>query len=343
MFGLRTATALASAFVLGSATTNVLFPAPIPGEATLDQQLVHIAQLDSSQQLLGLTKATPDRWQASHFTKKRQDNATCPTYGESQWIGTVNVREGRDLFYWYFDSRNDPDNDPLILWINGGPGTSSMMGLFTEMGPCWLNPNTTKAQPNPWSWNNNASVLFLDQPAGAGLSHLASGFAVPSSDQDAAKDFLQFLNIFFTDIFPEKKTRRMHIAAESYGGHYGPIYIKHVLDSQRQGLTSFEGNLASLILINSLIDWYGYFLGVYDFLCKEREKVGLLNATACEFIARNMPEQKRLARKCDIAYGGKECRAAFDHGMTTISAPFLDLVKADNRYMANSMLLLNPI
>jgi cathepsin A (carboxypeptidase C) len=221
--------------------------------------------------------------------------------------------------------------------MNGGPGASSMMGLLTEMGPCWLEFNATRAKPNQWSWNNNASLLFIDQPAGTGLSTLANEISVPVKEQDTAQDFQQFLNIFFTDIFPGKKTLPIHIAAESYGGHFGPVYIYHILQSRRYNSnTAFWGNIKSLVLINALINWTGIYVGIYKLLCEDRKKVGLLNATACASIARNLPEQQRLGRSCDLAYKGDECRAAYNYGEKFISAPYLDLVKADKRSMGNS-------
>ena len=322
--------------LLSSATAQVLSPTAANSDPPVDDFLFNALPARDAQIGLNFEKATTDRWMTGYFTKHQQDNTTCPTYGESQWTGTVTVRNDRSLFYWYFDSRDDPENDPLIVWLNGGPGASSMMGLFTEMGPCWLEPNAPTAQPNPWSWNNNASLLFVDQPAGAGLSSLREGSSEPTNEEDTAKDFLSFLEIFFGDVFPNNKNRRIHIAAESYGGHYGPVYIQHVLQSQHQASVPFEGRIESLILINSVLDWTANFLGVYDFLCQERERVGLLNATACEYISSSMPEQEVLGRKCRLSYGGRECRAAFDHGMATIGAPFLDVAKADNRYMANS-------
>lgn len=59
------------------------------------------------------------RFQPGDFTKHEQDDSVCKVYGEKQWTGTVDVTEERRLFYWFFDSRNDPDNDPIIIWLNG--------------------------------------------------------------------------------------------------------------------------------------------------------------------------------------------------------------------------------
>lgn len=58
-------------------------------------------------------------FKAEQFTKIPQDETTCATYGEQQWAGTIDVTDERRLFYWFFDSRNDPENDPVIIWVNG--------------------------------------------------------------------------------------------------------------------------------------------------------------------------------------------------------------------------------
>lgn len=58
-------------------------------------------------------------FKAGEYTKYKQDGEICKTYGERQWAGTVDVTDQRRLFYWFFDSRNDPENDPIILWLNG--------------------------------------------------------------------------------------------------------------------------------------------------------------------------------------------------------------------------------
>ncbi|PHH90974.1 hypothetical protein CDD83_2044 [Cordyceps sp. RAO-2017] len=270
---------------------------------------------------------------AGRFTKKRQDNSTCPTYGESQWTGTINVSKGHDLFYWFFESRGDPDKDPIILWMNGGPGASSTLGLFDELGPCWLLPDVDKAEPNQWSWNNNASLIFLDQPAGAGLSYLADGLPLAAREEDTAEDFQQFLNVFFTDVFPEKKHLPIHIAAESYGGHYGPVYLHHILESRRyRSETAFWGRFESLILVDAVIDFTGPFYGMYELFCDHREEKGILNATACQQIALHIPELQRLGDSCQLAYKeSAECNALWDYGDRYINAAYKDEIMAVNK------------
>ncbi|KAK2589401.1 hypothetical protein QQS21_012924, partial [Conoideocrella luteorostrata] len=275
-------------------------------------------------------------FKAGQFTKKLQGNETCPTYGESQWTGTIDVTDKHRLFYWYFDSRNDPANDPIIIWMNGGPGGSSMMGLFNEMGPCWLDVKTDLPSPNKWAWNNNASVLFLDQPAGVGFSSLAAGAPHPTKDMDGAEDFQQFLNIFFSKVLPEKKSLPIHIAAESYGGHYGPVYVNHILNSRRyQSKNAFWGNITSMILIDAVLDFTGPAVGVYELLCEDVEKTNILNHTACEKIAQGMPEVQKLGQNCDAANDGKECLAMITYSAEKIHVFYSDLVEAGKRHMYN--------
>lgn len=68
------------------------------------------------------------------------------------------------MFFYFFESRNDPKTDPVLMWINGGPGCSSATGLFMELGPCRVNMEGNETSFNEYSWNDKANVFFLDQP-----------------------------------------------------------------------------------------------------------------------------------------------------------------------------------
>lgn len=266
------------------------------------------------------------------FTKDKQGGELCPSYGESQWTGTVTINEGQELFYWFFDSRNDPANDPIILSMAGGPGASSMLNMLRGTGPCALdedkdsdNLDAADPRPNPWSWNNNASLLFLDQPTGTGFSQRGPDAPLPVREQDTAKDFQRFLNIFFKHVFPDKQHLPIHISTGSYGGHYGPVYLNHILESRRKGSKdAFWGNIESLIMPDAVINWLGLFVGVYTMLCQDfKEPIGL-NATACESIANHMEEQKRLGKECESVYLGDVCKQSFDHGVKYIHGPYME-------------------
>jgi cathepsin A (carboxypeptidase C) len=91
----------------------------------------------------------------------------------NQYSGYINVNatNGRNLFYWFVESQNDPKNDPVVLWMNGGPGCSSLDGFLTEHGPFLVEPDGKTLAKNPYSWNNNANVIYVESPAGVGFSY----------------------------------------------------------------------------------------------------------------------------------------------------------------------------
>lgn len=80
-------------------------------------------------------------------------------------------------FFWFVESRKDPENAPLVIWFNGGPGTSSLVGVFGGNGPCTVSIDSNSTSLNPWSWNNEANILYIDQPNQVGFSYdeIASG------------------------------------------------------------------------------------------------------------------------------------------------------------------------
>ena len=136
------------------------------------------------------------------------------------------------LHYVFMESWSNPRTDPVAMWMNGGPGSSSMGGLFTELGPFATSdlsfphgPTTGPytVQLNNYSWNSKASMIYLEQPAGVGFSY-CNKTTNPScnfSDESQAEDTYAFLVKFF-DGFPEYASNELFLTAESYGGVYVP-------------------------------------------------------------------------------------------------------------------------
>ena len=101
------------------------------------------------------------------------------TSGVKSYTGYVNLpanpSEGRTYdihtFFWFFEARKDPANAPLSLWLQGGPGSPSIPAALGENGPCRVTPDSKGTVLNPWSWNNEVNMLYIDQPVQTGFSY----------------------------------------------------------------------------------------------------------------------------------------------------------------------------
>lgn len=145
---------------------------------------------------------------------KQQNDSLCNAHSK-QYTGWLDVG-AKHLFFWYFESQNDPAKDPLTLWLTGGPGGSSMLGMLMELGPCLVNEHGNGTVYNPYGWSQRSSLLFVDSPAGVGFSYLDEGEPYPGDSFTTAADMHLFLQLFITKAFPEKQHVPFHISGESY-------------------------------------------------------------------------------------------------------------------------------
>lgn len=79
-----------------------------------------------------------------------------------------------NTFFWFIEARQVPESAPLTIFINGGPGSSSMVGLFQELGPCSIveiDQDTLGTISREWGWDRSSNVLFIDQPVQVGFSY----------------------------------------------------------------------------------------------------------------------------------------------------------------------------
>lgn len=101
-----------------------------------------------------------------------RDGVCETTPGINSYSGYIDLDANNHIFFWFFESRRDPANDDLTLWLNGGPGSDSLIGLFAELGPCRITQDLEDII-NPYSWSNISNMLFLSQPVGTGFSYAA--------------------------------------------------------------------------------------------------------------------------------------------------------------------------
>jgi Serine carboxypeptidase len=218
-------------FVIGSYLTNSIFSwfshDPTSGNGKVS--IPSVPHGDGPRQLPRTLRAEQDRV------------VTLPglTYdpGFEHFAGylTVGDREGpgRHIFYWYVESAANPADDPVILWTNGGPGCSGLLGLGTEHGPFYAGPMAL-LHPNPYSWNKLASVLYVEIPAGVGFSFTDLEEDEDTNDALTAIDNYHLLLEFY-ERFPERRRNDFYIASESYGGHYVPQLALEILRHDNKG------------------------------------------------------------------------------------------------------------
>ncbi|CAN9124618.1 unnamed protein product [Alternaria alternata] len=218
--------------------------------------------------------------------------------------GTADLGQGQDYpinsFFWFFEAREDPANAPLTIWLNGGPGSSSMYGILEENGPCYANPDSNSTRPAEWSWNRASNMLYFDQPVQVGFSYdtlqnitrdLVTGEVTllnettpvpeqnttlltgtfPSREANntafgsvngavAAWEFAQAWFQEFPHYLPNDT--RISLAAQSYGGRYGPAMMSFWEEQNQRienGTLGEEGyimHLDTLLLISGCVDRY---------------------------------------------------------------------------------------
>lgn len=210
-----------------------------------------------------------------------------------QWTGYFDINEeDKHLFFWFFESRNDPENDPVILWLNGGPGCSSMTGLFFELGPSSINGTTLKPINNPYSWNSNASIIFLEQPVGVSYSYAEK--STVSSTKQAAEDVFAFLQLFFAK-FITFASHDFHIAGESYAGHYIPN-IASVIANKEEKFFDLTSVMIGNGITDALIQYYYYI----PMACNATESgyKQLISDDECEDLEEMYPRCAALINSC---------------------------------------------
>ena len=212
----------------------------------------------------------------------------------------------------FFESRNDPKNDPVVLWINGGPGCSSLTGLFLELGPASIDKSGNLVH-NQYSWNNNASVIFLDQPVNTGLSY--SGTSV-SDTVAAGKDVYALLTLFFKQ-YPEYAQQDFHIAGESYAGHYIPVFTSEILSHKKNNI-----NLKSVLIGNGLVDGLTQYEHYRPMACGAGGWPAVLSESECQGMDNALPRCQSLIEGCYSSESVWSCVPASIYCNNAIIGPY---------------------
>ncbi|KAK6933331.1 Peptidase S10, serine carboxypeptidase [Dillenia turbinata] len=183
---------------------------------------------------------------------------------------TVDARAGRALFYWLIEAPavRGPSSKPLVLWLNGGPGCSSLgYGAFEEVGPFRISPDGKTLSLSPYAWNIEANLLFLESPAGVGFSYSNSSF-------------------------PQYKHRPFYLAGESYAGHYIP-QLSQIIVRRNKGIKNPIINFQGFLLGDPLIDNYHDYVGTHEYWWTH----GLISDTTYDELRKYCPKDSFLFPK----------------------------------------------
>ena len=171
------------------------------------------------------------------------------------YSGYLDVSDVKKFHYMFNYAHEDPDHKPLVLWLNGGPGCSSLDGWANEHGPMQLLKDG-KFHTNDYSWNRAANMVYLESPGDVGFSYIDSklDYELYINDDIAAQDNLQALLSFFKK-FPSMKGRDFYISGESYGGIYVPMLAYNVIQYNKNVPESQKINLKGILVGNGVADW----------------------------------------------------------------------------------------
>ncbi|XP_061442030.1 probable serine carboxypeptidase CPVL [Rhineura floridana] len=154
---------------------------------------------------------------------------------------TVNKTHNSNLFFWFFPAQVQPEDAAVLLWLQGGPGGSSMFGLFVEHGPYVVHKNLTLSERS-FPWTSKFSVLYIDNPVGTGFSFTDDEAGYTVNQDDVGRDLYSALTQFF-QLFPDYQKNDFYATGESYAGKYVPAigYYIHTHNPTAKIKINFKG------------------------------------------------------------------------------------------------------
>ncbi|KAJ9156430.1 Carboxypeptidase [Pleurostoma richardsiae] len=184
-----------------------------------------------------------NHWTRSGPLAKRFDNANTTQFaingtgipdvdfdiGEA-YAGRMSISDDLDgpdkLYFWFQPSPNPAASNEIVIWLNGGPGCSSLEGFLQENGPFLWQYGTYKPVANAWGWHHLTNIVWVEQPIGTGFS---TGTVTATSETDVAAQFMGFWKNFINTF--SMQGYKVYITGESYAGMYCPYIASAMLDA----------------------------------------------------------------------------------------------------------------
>ncbi|ETW00090.1 hypothetical protein H310_07515 [Aphanomyces invadans] len=208
-------------------------------------------------------------------------------------------------FYSFFESRNDPANDPLVLWLEGGPGSSSTWTLFNMNGPCFIGDDLNSTVPNPHSWTNHANVIWLDQPTGVGFSY-GDAQDDDQTEDDVGRNVFEFLRGWLK-AHPSYASRPFFVTGQSYGGHYVPA-VAHYIVTHQVDLIGI--NLHGIVIGNGWMDATIQCPTAVDMVASVANQYNISLVSDAEMVQmkQNVELVDAACRACDATHDERTCK-----------------------------------
>ncbi|MEW5301152.1 MAG: hypothetical protein WDW36_004030 [Sanguina aurantia] len=209
-----------------------------------------------------------------------------------------------NFHYIFVESERSPSKDNLTLWLNGGPGCSSLLGFTAEVGPYTVLVKGAGMVNNPFAWSTVSNMLFLEAPAGVGFSYSnnTQDNTAPGDDLTATNNRLALLA--FMVRFPSLAHRPFFISGESWAGHYIPqLATKIVLGNVAEPKTAIK--LGGLVIGNPYITQANNDMATYTFFHNwgAISDSSYLAYTACVALNGGDADAVACYPEQDVAYG----------------------------------------
>ncbi|TKY72654.1 Serine carboxypeptidase 49 [Spatholobus suberectus] len=207
------------------------------------------------------------------------------------------------MFYFFFESRNSKD-DPVVIWLTGGPGCGSELALFYENGPFHIANNLSLIW-NDYGWDQASNILFVDQPTGTGFSYSSDDSDIRHDEAGISNDLYDFLQEFFK-AHHEFVKNDFYITGESYAGHYIPALASRVNKGNKEN-QGIHINLKGFAIGNGLTNPAIQYQAYPDFALDN----GIITKAEYDDISKSIPDCGQV-NTCETQ-GGQSCEIAINN------------------------------
>ncbi|CAM0949327.1 unnamed protein product [Alopecurus aequalis] len=213
---------------------------------------------------------------------------------KSGYLPIPPANDSSSLYFAFYEATHPltaPESTPLLVWLEGGPGCSSMLSNFLQLGPYLLDGANASLTPNPFAWNRRFGLLFLDTPLGTGYSAVPTPAAIPTDQSTIAAHTVAAIHAFLDAQPGIFRARPLFITGESYAGKSVPTAGALILATNPALPERERINLRGVAVGNGIVHPVAqttthadaaYFMGLIN--AKQRREVEAMQAETVELI-----------------------------------------------------------